>query len=64
MNKQVIIDSPRKIKIIEAEMPVQGESEVLLKMLYCGICGSDMSIYRGMFAYASYPRIPGHEVAA
>lgn len=29
-----------------------------------GICGSDLGTYRGTFAYASYPRIPGHEFSA
>ena len=33
-------------------------------MLYGGICGSDLSSYRGTFAYFDYPRIPGHEFSA
>ena len=36
----------------------------MLKMLYGGICGSDLGSYRGANAYVSYPRIPGHELAA
>lgn len=36
----------------------------MLKVLYGGICGSDLGTYRGTFAYASYPRIPGHEFSA
>ena len=40
------------------------KGEALLKVLYGGICGSDLGTYRGTFAYASYPRIPGHEFSA
>lgn len=45
-------------------MPVRKEGEVLLKILYGGICGSDLGSYRGTFAYFDYPRIPGHEFSA
>ncbi|MDY6303833.1 MAG: alcohol dehydrogenase catalytic domain-containing protein, partial [Succiniclasticum sp.] len=34
------------------------------KVLYGGICGSDLGSYRGTFAYFDYPRIPGHEFSA
>ena len=44
-------------------MPVRKPGEALLKMLYGGICGSDLGSYRGANAYVSYPRVPGHELA-
>ena len=62
--KTVRIPEPGKVEIIETEKPVAGEGEALLKILYGGICGSDLGTYRGTFAYASYPRIPGHEFSA
>ena len=43
-------------------MPVRKPGEALLKMLYGGICGSDLGSYRGANAYVSYPRVPGHEL--
>jgi len=52
------------VSFIDAPMPTPKEGEVLLKMLYGGICGSDLGTYRGTFAYVSYPRIPGHEFSA
>lgn len=54
---------PGEIVICEKEMPVPKKGEALLKLLYGGICGSDLSTYKGTFIYASYPRIPGHEVS-
>ena len=62
--RTVIISEPGKVAVTENEMPKVKEGEALLKLLYGGICGSDLGTYRGTFAYASYPRIPGHEFSA
>lgn len=62
--KAIYIDEPGKVSIRDVEMPVRKEGEALLKVLYGGICGSDLGSYRGTFAYFDYPRIPGHEFAA
>ena len=64
MNRSIVIPEPHSVKIVDAPMPKAKEGEVLLKMLYGGICGSDLGTYRGSFAYVSYPRIPGHEFSA
>ena len=64
MMKSILIEDVRKVKIIETPMPERKEGEALLKILYGGICGSDLGSYRGSFAYFEYPRIPGHEFSA
>ncbi|MDM8142587.1 zinc-binding alcohol dehydrogenase family protein [Megamonas hypermegale] len=62
--KTIIINKPGDVNIIDTPKPVRKKGEALLKVLYGGICGSDLGTYRGTFAYASYPRIPGHEFSA
>ena len=62
--KAIYIKAPGRVEIKEAVMPVRKKGEVLLKVLYGGICGSDLGSYRGTFAYFDYPRIPGHEFSA
>ena len=62
--KTILIPEPGRVEIVETEKPIAKEGEALLKILYGGICGSDLGTYRGTFAYASYPRIPGHEFSA
>lgn len=62
--KAIYIDAPGKVSIRDIEKPVRKPGEALLKVLYGGICGSDLGSYRGTFAYFDYPRIPGHEFAA
>lgn len=62
--KAVYINEPGQVEIREIEKPVRKSGEALLKILYGGICGSDLGSYKGTFAYFDYPRIPGHEFSA
>ena len=62
--RSLVIEAPGKVVFREADLPVPREGEALLKLLYGGICGSDLGSYRGSFAYFDYPRIPGHEFSA
>lgn len=62
--KAIRINAPGEVEIIDIEKPVRKPGEALLKLLYGGICGSDLGSYRGTFVYFDYPRIPGHEFSA
>ena len=39
-----------------------GHDEVDIKVKYCGICHSDLSMLNNDWRYTSYPFVPGHEV--
>ena len=62
--KYIVIPEPGKVEVKEMDKPLLQPGEAILKVLYGGICGSDMGTYKGTFLYASYPRIPGHEFSA
>ena len=62
--KAEFIENPGKAVIKDIPRPARKPGEALLKLLYGGICGSDLGSYRGTFAYFSYPRTPGHEFSA
>jgi len=62
--KIVKINQPGSFDIVEAPIPVPQKGEALLKIKYCGICGSDVQTYTGNQPFADYPRIPGHEFSA
>ena len=62
--KSIVMKAPGEVEIKEVDMPTIKEGEALLRLLYGGICGSDLGTYRGTFAYVSYPRTPGHEFSA
>ncbi len=61
--KAVQIVKPGELKVIDIEKPVlDEENNVIVKMTAAGICGSDVGIYHGTNAAATYPRIIGHEM--
>lgn len=61
--KAVQIEKPEVLRIIEMEMPdIDGKNNVLVKVKAAGICGSDIGIYHGTNAAATYPRVIGHEI--
>ena len=64
INQAIILEKPFQVHVKETGMPVPGKGEVLLKIGYTGLCGTDLSSYRGQMPLVSYPRIPGHEIGA
>src|SRR5688500_13645766 len=38
-----------------------GPNEVLMDILYCGVCHSDIHNVRNEWGGANYPMVPGHE---
>lgn len=61
--KAVQIVSPEVLRVIDVEKPVPDEkNNVLVRMTAAGICGSDVGIYHGTNAAATYPRVIGHEM--
>ncbi len=60
--KALTMLEPGKLVIEEIEKPEQTEGEALIKMETCGICGSDVSAYRGSNPTMKYPiQGIGHE---
>lgn len=61
--KAVQIVKPNELKIIDMDMPkIDEKNNVLVKVKASGICGSDVGIYKGTNAAATYPRVIGHEI--
>jgi len=51
------------LSLQEVPVPGCGSGQVLIKVKAAGICGSDISIYKGTSPVATYPRVIGHEFA-
>lgn len=61
MMKIAIFEKIGKFKIIDAPIPEIASNEVLIKVKYCGICGSDIATYQtGIFGIGL---TLGHELA-
>ena len=50
-------------EIVEREIPKPSAGHVLIKVLACGVCHSDVLTKEGLWPGIQYPRVPGHEVA-
>jgi len=60
--KAVLVDKPFEIRVAEVPKPeIKNPDDVLIRVKYGSICGSDIGIYKGTNALATYPRLIGHE---
>ena len=58
--KALRIAQPNTAQVVDLPLPEPAESEVRIKVLTSGICGTDIHIFRGEYM-GGYPVIPGHE---
>jgi threonine dehydrogenase-like Zn-dependent dehydrogenase len=62
--KAAVLEQYKKFEWKEVNMPEISGDEVLIKVAYAGICGSDQHIFLGEFhPRTPIPFIPGHEFA-
>lgn len=55
---------PGDVRVETVPNPAPQAGEALLRVRRIGLCGSDLNSWRGRNPLVSYPRIPGHEIAA
>ncbi|MBP2654788.1 MAG: hypothetical protein H6Q73_2357 [Firmicutes bacterium] len=61
-NKAVVIQSPQKLQVIDLPIGIPAADEVLVRIHYVALCGSDKKLYAGTYtAPHKYPLIIGHE---
>ncbi len=61
--RAMVLEEPRKMVLKTVPVPQITDNEVLIKVKYCGICGSDWGAYIGKYAdeAALLPLVIGHE---
>lgn len=62
--KAFYITAPGTTELRDIAPPKPAPGEILLRPRLIGLCGTDLSTFRGKNPLVSYPRIPGHEIAA
>jgi 2-desacetyl-2-hydroxyethyl bacteriochlorophyllide A dehydrogenase len=63
--KAVVLEGPGQAQLASIPEPrIVDEDEILLRISKIGLCGTDLNSYRGRNALVSFPRVPGHEIAA
>ena len=62
MMRALVIERPGRARVVETSIPSAGEGEVVVRVRACGVCGTDVHIYKGEYL-GDYPVVPGHECA-
>lgn len=62
--KAAFYEGNEVIRIGESLPQSPGEGEVLIKVAYCGICGTDVHLYHGKMDHrVTFPQVLGHEMS-
>lgn len=59
--KAGVITAKDNIEVRTVPVPTLNDGEALIKVRYCGICGTDVHVLRGEYGADNFPIIPGHE---
>jgi len=59
--KSIQYKATQMVELADKAVPELDVGEVLIKVAYAGICGSDMIIYQGVHPRAKAPLVMGHE---
>lgn len=51
-----------RLVLEDLPMPTPGQGQILLQVLACGVCRTDLHVLDGELALARYPITPGHEI--
>lgn len=62
--KAVVMHGPGDVRVETVPEPQRNPGEAMLRVRRVGLCGSDLNSWRGRNPLVSFPRIPGHEIAA
>lgn len=62
MHAMLLESTGSQLKLVDLPVPECGQNQVLLKVLACGVCRTDLHIVDGELSQAKLPLIPGHEI--
>jgi 2-desacetyl-2-hydroxyethyl bacteriochlorophyllide A dehydrogenase len=65
MRRALVVEEPGKLALVERDDLAPGHGEVLVRPAYCGVCGTDLELWRGEVdpEFVRYPLTLGHEWA-
>ncbi len=64
MKAMVLTEFNQPLRLQDLPVPVPGPREIVVKVHYCGICGTDLKIVGGKLpGIIALPHVPGHEIA-
>lgn len=62
MRQMVLRTQGQPLQLSETAIPSPGPNQILVKVLACGVCRTDLHVVEGDLAEPKLPVVPGHEV--
>jgi 2-desacetyl-2-hydroxyethyl bacteriochlorophyllide A dehydrogenase len=59
--RALLAEAPNRFAVEDVREPERRSDEVLVRVSYCTICGSDVKLLRGAMGDIRFPLVPGHE---
>ena len=61
--RAMVLDGPgQPLRLVDRPRPQPGAGQVLIRVLACGVCRTDLHVADGELPQARYPIVPGHEI--
>ncbi len=61
--RAMVLHAPgQALRLEERPEPVPGDGQVLIRVVACGVCRTDLHVVDGELPQARYPIVPGHEI--
>lgn len=61
--RAMVVSGPDQAGLETVSDPTPGPHDLIVEVDSCGVCGTDLHILGGDYPAATYPVIPGHEIA-
>ena len=58
----MVLSEPGKLELQTVDAPVAGEGEIVIDVSACGVCRTDLQIFKGDIPLRKAPLIPGHQI--
>lgn len=62
--RAMVLTGPGEASLQDIAEPPRDKTKLLLKVELVGLCGTDLNSFRGKNPLITFPRVPGHEIAA
>ena len=62
INAYAALEPKGKLEKFSYHLPEIGNEQVDIKVAYCGLCHSDLSMINNEWGMSQYPLVPGHEI--
>ena len=59
--RAAVLVAPERFELRDVPVPTLGATDVLIKVQRCGLCGTDVHIFKGHYSADRLPLVPGHE---